>query len=80
MNVMYCHLPCSYPWLHRCECLYEETTEGLDRIGIPDTEPQGADFVLADISPYLKKAQRMVASAGPFGFILMERTVGVHEK
>ncbi len=32
-------------------------TEGLDRIGIPYTDPQGAYFVLADISPYLKKNQ-----------------------
>ena len=32
-------------------------TEGLDRIGIPYTDPQGAYFVLADISAYLKKGQ-----------------------
>ena len=32
-------------------------TEGLDRIGIPYTDPQGAYFVLADISPYLRKGQ-----------------------
>ena len=32
-------------------------TEGLDQIGIPYTDPQGAYFVLADISPYLKKGQ-----------------------
>ena len=32
-------------------------TEGLDRIGIPYTDPQGAYFVLADISPFLKKGQ-----------------------
>ena len=32
-------------------------TEGLDRIGIPYTDPQGAYFVLADISPYLKPGQ-----------------------
>ena len=32
-------------------------TEGLARIGIPYTDPQGAYFVLADISPYLKKGQ-----------------------
>lgn len=32
-------------------------TEGLDRIGIPYSDPQGAYFVLADISPYLKKGQ-----------------------
>ena len=32
-------------------------TEGLDRIGIPYTDPQGAYFVLADISPYMKKGQ-----------------------
>ncbi len=32
-------------------------TEGLDRIGIPYTDPQGAYFVLADITPYLKPGQ-----------------------
>ena len=32
-------------------------TSGLDRIGIPYTDPQGAYFVLADISPYMKKGQ-----------------------
>ena len=32
-------------------------TQGLDRIGIPYTDPQGAYFVLADISPYMKKGQ-----------------------
>ncbi len=32
-------------------------TEGLDRIGIPYTDPQGAYFVLADMSPYMKKGQ-----------------------
>ena len=32
-------------------------TGGLDQIGIPYTDPQGAYFVLADISPYLKKGQ-----------------------
>ena len=32
-------------------------TEGLDRIGIPYTDPQGAYFVLANIEPYLKKGQ-----------------------
>ena len=32
-------------------------TEGLDRIGIRYTDPQGAYFVLADISPYLKPGQ-----------------------
>ena len=32
-------------------------TEGLDRIGIPYTDPQGAYFVLADIGPFLKKGQ-----------------------
>ena len=32
-------------------------TEGLDRIGIPYTDPQGAYFVLADVSPYMKKGQ-----------------------
>ncbi len=36
-------------------------TEGLDRIGIPYTDPQGAYFVLADISPFLKKGQSDVA-------------------
>ena len=32
-------------------------TEGLDRIGIPYTDPQGAYFVLADISPFMKPGQ-----------------------
>lgn len=32
-------------------------TGGLKDIGIPFTDPQGAYFVLADISPYLKKGQ-----------------------
>ena len=32
-------------------------TEGLDRIGIPYTDPQGAYFVLADMSPYMKPGQ-----------------------
>lgn len=32
-------------------------TEGLDRIGIPYTDPQGAYFVLADITPFLKPGQ-----------------------
>ena len=32
-------------------------TEGLDQIGIPYTDPQGAYFVLADVSPYMKKGQ-----------------------
>lgn len=32
-------------------------TEGLDRIGIPYTDPQGAYFVLADIAPFLKPGQ-----------------------
>jgi len=32
-------------------------TSGLKNIGIPFTDPQGAYFVLADISPYLKKGQ-----------------------
>lgn len=32
-------------------------TDGLKNIGIPFTDPQGAYFVLADISPYLKKGQ-----------------------
>ena len=36
-------------------------TEGLDRIGIPYTDPQGAYFVLADIGPFLKKGQTDVA-------------------
>ena len=38
-------------------------TEGLDRIGIPYTDPQGAYFVLADIGPYLKKGQTDVEFA-----------------
>ena len=32
-------------------------TKGLDDIGIPYTDPQGAYFVLADIAPFLKKGQ-----------------------
>lgn len=32
-------------------------TEGLDQIGIPYTDPQGAYFVLADIGPFLKQGQ-----------------------
>lgn len=32
-------------------------TAGLDRIGIPYTDPQGAYFVLADITPFLKPGQ-----------------------
>ena len=32
-------------------------TEGLDRIGIPYTDPQGAYFVLANIGPYMKPGQ-----------------------
>ena len=32
-------------------------TEGLDRIGIPCTDPQGAYFVLANIGPYMKPGQ-----------------------
>ncbi|MCI8525254.1 MAG: aminotransferase class I/II-fold pyridoxal phosphate-dependent enzyme [Oscillospiraceae bacterium] len=32
-------------------------TDGLTRIGIPYTDPEGAYFVLADISPYLKPGQ-----------------------
>jgi len=32
-------------------------TDGLRNIGIPFTDPQGAYFVLANISPYLKKGQ-----------------------
>ncbi len=35
-------------------------TEGLDRIGIQYTDPQGAYFVLADIGPFLKKGQNDV--------------------
>lgn len=36
-------------------------TEGLKRIGIPFTDPQGAYFVLADVAPFLKKGQSDVA-------------------
>ena len=36
-------------------------TDGLRRIGIPYTDPQGAYFVLANIGPYLKKGQSDVA-------------------
>ena len=32
-------------------------TSGLDRIGIPYTDPQGAYFVLADIGPYMRKGE-----------------------
>jgi aminotransferase len=32
-------------------------TQGLDRIGIPYTDPQGAYFVLANIGPYMKPGQ-----------------------
>jgi len=32
-------------------------TEGLARIGIPYTDPEGAYFVLADISPFIKPGQ-----------------------
>jgi len=32
-------------------------TGGMKRLGIPFTDPQGTYFVLADISPYLKKGQ-----------------------
>jgi len=32
-------------------------TKGLDRIGIPYTDPQGAYFVLANIGPYMKPGQ-----------------------
>ena len=32
-------------------------TDGLTRIGIPYTDPEGAYFVLADISPYIKKGE-----------------------
>ncbi len=32
-------------------------TKGLDEIGIPYTDPQGAYFVLANIEPYMKKGQ-----------------------
>ncbi len=32
-------------------------TDGLRQIGIPFTDPEGAYFVLADISPYLRRGQ-----------------------
>lgn len=32
-------------------------TSGLDRIGIPYTDPQGAYFVLANIEPYMRKGE-----------------------
>ena len=32
-------------------------TSGLDRIGIPYTDPQGAYFVLANIGPYMRKGE-----------------------
>ena len=32
-------------------------TDGLKRIGIPFTDPQGAYFVLANIGPYMKPGQ-----------------------
>ena len=32
-------------------------TEGLDRIGIPYPDPQGAYFVLANIGPFMKPGQ-----------------------
>ena len=32
-------------------------TSGLDHIGIPYTDPQGAYFVLADIGPYMRKGE-----------------------
>ncbi len=32
-------------------------TSGLDRIGIPYTDPQGAYFVLADMGPYMRKGE-----------------------
>lgn len=32
-------------------------TAGLDRIGIPYTDPQGTYFVLADVGPYMKRGQ-----------------------
>ena len=32
-------------------------TSGLDRIGIPYTDPQGAYFVLADIGPYMRPSR-----------------------
>ena len=32
-------------------------TDGMRNIGIPFTDPEGTYFVLADISPYLKKGQ-----------------------
>ena len=36
-------------------------TEGLDRIGIPYTDPQGAYFVLANIGPFMKPGQSDMA-------------------
>ena len=36
-------------------------TEGLDHIGIPYTDPQGAYFVLANIGPFMKPGQSDVA-------------------
>lgn len=36
-------------------------TKGLDAIGIPYTDPQGAYFVLCDIAPFLKPGQSDVA-------------------
>lgn len=36
-------------------------TDGLRSIGIPFTDPQGAYFVLADMSPYMKPGQSDVA-------------------
>ena len=47
-------------------------TDGLKRIGIPFTDPQGAYFVLANIGPYLKKGQTDVEFCEE-----MARTVGV---
>ena len=47
-------------------------TEGLDRIGIPYTDPQGAYFVLADIGPFMKPGQSDVEFCEE-----MARNVGV---
>lgn len=47
-------------------------TDGLRRIGIPFTDPQGAYFVLADIGPYLKKGESDLDFCES-----MARTIGV---
>ena len=47
-------------------------TSGLDAIGIPYTDPQGAYFVLADIAPFLKPGQSDVDFCEN-----MAKTVGV---